>query len=795
MKQIDTFSTGAAPNDGTGAPLRDAGMIIGANFSSISEASIRGASAATVPNLFEVGEVTAKTMTHYYSGSTLPAVASTYGPTPCWAATTPTDSASNSTLRWEFPAAAFADTKLIAASLRIFSISSVNVASSPVLLSIIQYNSSHGFIAQTDVSICSAEGVTTPATYLSKGVVLDDACVYVQMQISLSRLGGARLIQFGNLHISAGIPEFSMPPVPIPNVSIFPDPFLQGVATTTAGWAVGSESGEHIMSASGLGTIQEIWTMPIGPNFGPGDKIAWSAELYTDIASGCDLTLIQYNGSGTELSRLQVNNTVVNAWAPVTTSLLIASTCARVDMRLVRRGGATVGKIRRPVITSTSASLVVNAAAPAGSSSGRTVLQVDATGSDANDGVTAPVKTFTRAMALAGPDTLLLVAAGDYTDAPTVSGLNTLEVRAKANSTVRLIGGTKVTGATATSGTTKTYQFTLATAPTSNYLCLHDVPEVGTLISAADRLAIHAGRAYRLPFTRIFPVATLEAIDAASLPSWYWESGVLYFSVPDGSGPNDGVYIPSATLSPFSGGTGGQIVKASGIQSLYWKVGFNAGNCAHVTFDGCRAYGAAVDGFSPDNTHYVAMTCCEAGGNSNDGAGGHRTLNLTDLSPCQYVGHDNWFHDNWDDGQSFHEYWRATDFGGVSEYNGDRGVVPANGCHQVCYGMRSRANGQNPTAPTFDGGEGFLAAGVSGDTGIGTQIELYGCISERNPINFSATGADNNLRGHVCHSVDPTATHFLVSTPATMYLDRCTYSGAGTVKSGAPTITNGNAVT
>lgn len=750
-------------------------------------------SSLSVPNLFSLDEINIKGLPNLLlvTGALAP-TPDHVGQVPCWTVTTNAGDASNS-VRFAFDASKFAGSK-IAASTEFLYVTPVGSAIN-VYLQITQHAANGATLASTQVIVCGAEGVTSAKTIAIQPIDKADGVATVRLVISVSNSGGARTLKFRNLSISSGIAEFSMPPAQIPKVSIFPDPGLTGNAATTSQWTPDIEDGERILTASGTGTLQQIWSIPKSLVMQSSDLVVMSAEIFADVGNASDLTLIQYDADGVEISRLQANQTDAGNYQLVSTSLRLAANMARVDCRLVKRAGATSAKMRRPTLTTTSNSLVLNAVNPpsGGSGSGRTILHIDATsGDDVSDGISAPVKSFTRAMQLAGPDTLMLVADGDYTDAPIMGSVQSLEVRALRNAHVRLVGGTKITTAVATSGKVKTYQVARGASP-SGWLFYHDVPEPGTLISDAERLPQQGGRQYRLPMTRIWPVASLDAIDASDEPSWYWESGVLYFSVPDGQDANGGVYIPSASAYPFSGGSGGQSVRAVGLQSFYWEKGFGPSNCAEVELIDCRSYGALVDGFAPDDCRFVRLVRCEAGGNNNDGAGGHQTDPATVLENAHYVGDNCWYHDNWDDGESFHEGWTATDNGALVEYNGDRGIVTANGGHSSHYNVRARSNGQNTGASTYNGGAGFCCAGTATDGGVGTQMELYGCISEGNPINYSVNGV-NKLDAYQCTSLNPGATHYMQSG-GTLNLIDCRYSGSGTVKSGTINVAAGSPVT
>ena len=803
---LTAIGNGLSANDGTGDTLRSGADKINGNNTAIvaavnnlAAAIARTSTAKVLPNLFSTDELDISALTHLkVSTGLLTPTPSTSGIYPCWAATGGTDGATIP-LRFVFDAALFT-TGYIAASIRVMEVSAIT-ADTSVKLNVLQYNTSSTLIQTDSVQICGREAITTPSNFQTPVIAKDPSTTTVYFEILIGGLGGPRTIKFRDMSITAGVPDFALPPISIPSVSLFPDPNLSGVSSTTTQWTPSMEDGEVIISAS-AGTLVNTWSIPASSRLAAGDTLTFTAELQSDVEDGCDITIISYDGSGGELSRYQSNQKDIGVWQKVSASLLIPVGVGRVDVRVVSRSSSTYSKLRRPMISTTSEwAQVINV--PTGAvGDAQTLIFVDSnSGNDANDGVSGAVKTFTRANQLAGANTLMIVGQGDYTDSPQITpSMKHLEVRAVRGARVRLIGGTKITGATLLDGTTKTYSYALATAPSGHFLAVHDVPEIGTLIDAAERLPIQNGRQYRLPFTRIFPVATLAEVDTNPQPAWYWSSGILYFSVPSGADPNGGVYIQPPTASPFNGALtfGNESLRVVGIDTYYWARGFGANNFVSAELIDCRAFGAGTNGFATDDSGYVRMTRCEAGGNGNDGCGGHQTLASTALRGCQYVGDACWYHDNWDDGESFHEGWNATDYGTVVEYNGDRGIVTADGGQSQHFDCHSRKNNQIPlNGPGFtanDGGWGFCAAGTSGDGGIGTQIALWNCISEGNPVNYGAASADNSLVAYNCLSINAGTVHYSVTAPATMRLASCTYSGTGTATSGAPSITNVTAV-
>lgn len=752
------------------------------------------------PNLFSADElafIDKSRVTSVAAAALL--TAGTYNGSGCWEFSAPGNGAT-SEVRMRFPASQFTASGYINASATVVTLDASTGASSSngLRFTIYQTNAAGATIVSSAISVAGAGAISSPQTVQQQAVALNGTAVFVEFGFSIHAGAGqpSRVLRFRDMQLAAGpSSRFALPPSRGVEGNAFPDKELTGQYSTVFTAAPIIESGEAtlVMTPTAGVLTQAIWSVPAIGAYAPGALIRLTAECNVDTTSGASLTVIFYDVAGAEITaaRLTQINYANNAYQTLSCNGTVPAGAVRVDIRALRGAAATVCKFRRFEVLSSGRQTRNTQIQQLGHNSIIRTIYIDGTsGSDNNYGTEAsPVRTFARAMLMAGPYTRIVVAEGDYAEAPQITPkIVSLEVTAKRNARVRLIGGSAITGASKTAGRTKVWQISLASAPGGKWLFQHDLMEAYSSISADQRLPQQQGRASRLPMTRIWKVTSVADIDAASRPSWFYDSGVLYFSIEGGGDPTgvDLRYLPSTLVTaPFyNGNTVSSVsLKLTGIESWYWAYGFRTWDCSRVEFNRCKAFGALANGFEYSDTLYVRRYHCEAGANSNDGHGAHVNRANANNTQCHYDGGYNWDHDNGDDGMSHHKYWVAGEIGSLLEYNYDRGCVPAIGGHAILSDCTSRFNGQGPAnGVSIDDGAGFCAAGTSGDGGVGTQLELHGCISEGNLVNYHCTGSDNRVVAHDCLSVGATPTHYGATTGGVMTLDSCRYVGTGTVK-------------
>lgn len=430
-------------------------------------------------------------------------------------------------------------------------------------------------------------------------------------------------------------------------------------------------------------------------------------------------------------------------------------------------------------------------------------VYVASTGSaDSNPGTQAlPVASAQRAIsAIKGAGTVIL-RGGDYFFGFDLSSASKITFAAYPGERVRLILGTQLTGVTKTAGYTKVHQAALAVAPWGQHIFEHETTE--GLIPASERHSLQRGRTHRLPSTRIWKVASIAAVEAASRPSWFWSAGVIYFSAADLGDATTHTYYATGD-TPSNGcafGTNKTEVEIIGIESWYGYNGWRLSGCQRYRLVDCFAFGSASNGVASDDVGFGEEIRCEYAATGNDGAGPHNTT----ATPAS-TSRDSffrvvapWSHDNYDDAISPHERTGMVVEGGLLEYNGDKGLDPAAGSHTVAYNVYSRKNGRNtPGVPGTGQGFATVLNPVAGEGGVGTQLECYGCISEGDNQGFSVEGPETTLRAFNCRTVNAAVAGYYADG-GQIFLQDCHESGSAAVKQtingGTITVSNGAVVT
>lgn len=580
-----------------------------------------------------------------------------------------------------------------------------------------------------------------------------------------------------------------------PNLSLTNDSATNFLATTT------SEDSYSVLLMNKTAAASVFYEVATTQATASGQLLTFSAEIYCDVtgAASGDISIVALDSTNAVLATsTSVYATVANTWHKITTTLTLPANTVKIRYRFINRNGTnnTVCKFRNPSVSSNYPLLrYINPFATTVKN-----IFVDGTnGSDSNNGSrSSPLKSITAAIGIASENTTITVAEGDYYEAPQINTnkIVNLEIRAARNAQVRLIGGTQVTGFTQTSGYTKVWQASVATNPVFGsdragyWLYQHGVADVESLIT--KRYPQHHGRTNRLNNTcRIWKVDSIAAIESATRPSWFWESGVLYLSCVGNDPTTANIRINSSTAAPFYSGnaTKDQSVKIVGIDSYYWLHGFRLWDFANVELVRCKAIGNHGNGFELSDNVYSSLEHCEGGGNWVDGCGGHTVRTNTSKQSNKHTSEYCYYHDNGDDGFSFHENFVVSSLVMLTEFNGDRGIADAVGCHAVHVSPIAYKNGQGQGLWAIDDGAGFACVGASVDGGTSTDTVLHDAISDGNLVNYNlAGGGSNTLNGYNCASLDAVNTHYNASQGVMTLID-CKYIGTGTVKTVGGTAT------
>ena len=702
--------------------------------------------------------------------------------------------------RWRFSASLF-KSGVISASAKVLS---MNAAGSAVtnggVFYIWQTSSTGATLTSNNVVFNNADELNIAKTVSLQNIALNLSAEFVEVGFLIAGSNSDRELIFTDFFINDSTSsEFVRPS--IDTVNQFPDPkfeFLSAAAVyETTSIVKEGDDVVQVLENSSSARYTEYKVFTTGA-FSPLNILTFKIDAFSDNSgsTGASASVIFYDESGSEIKRSTQSNAIVNEWDRIFIEMQVPANAAYFIIRINKSGQATVGKFKRPTLSSWSAIKVADVAL-------KTVFYVDnATGSDANPGTQQlPFKTIQRALDSSAAETEIFVAEGDYVEAPQVRVRNKkIAIRAIRHAKVRLIGGGELSNFTKTNGFTKVWQTTasnpetVGTTRSGFWLYQDGVPDENTVIPPNERSKYHLGRSHRLPdFSLIWKVDSVAAIEAATRPSWFWLDGTLYLSCVGGGDPNlEKIYAPTQQ-SPFytNNLTKDQVIILEGIQSFYSGHGFRTWDFSHVEFIRCRAMGNRTNGFEFSDSNYVKRVACEAGGNWVDGAGGHVYRANPNKLSCSYEGFGNYDHDNGDDGQSLHEMWSGEDFGGLVEYNYDRGIATAVGAHTRHTGTVCRKNGQGQGLWTIDDGSGFGCVGTSVDGGISTDMELIDCVSEGNLTNFSVTEG-NTLTAIDSKSLDPANNHY--SSAGYMKLVDCGYDGTGVVKnvtgSGTIQVTN-----
>lgn len=713
-----------------------------------------------------------------------------------------TPAAATTEWRFRFAAAQFADAGVISAYMRIVNLeANVGAAAAAVKFGVLQTSAGGATLSNTSITLAGA-GALANTDARVEAVAVNPSAAFVEVLISLQGATARNMV----------VTNFSLLPSvnanfvrPTARVNQWFDPQMTGeYANTNSGGVLSLDvDGQQVFAMPSSATLQQIvYSLPASGFATAGALLRFGVEVFSGNTTSNSVSFVFYDASNVEISRSAGLPTIANVWDVISVEAFVPPNTARIDLRLIKDSATTVGKYRNIFLYSNRSGLAV---APR---IAKTILHVDAVnGLDKNNGTrTSPLKTIQRAIDLGGQNTQIILAEGNYFEAPQLTyRIINLEVMAQRDSRVWLINNSKITGATKTVGQTKVWQMALATTPQGKHLYQWGTPDADSLILDSERSKYHQGRTHRLPdFTRLWQVASIAAIDSATRPSWFWDSGTLYFSVVGGGSPAAiDVYYNNTLIAPFYGaGTQlNQTIKITGVTSFNWLHGFRTWDMLSATFERCAAFGNSGNGFEFSDCTYVSSYGCESGGNGVDGFGAHQYRTNPNNINSYWAGVDNWGHDNYDDGASLHERWLCGEMLGLYERNGDRGVATAVGAHTKHIGTVVRKNGQG--AQTFgyaiDDGAGFASIGTAADGGVGTNMELVDCVSEGNVINYNCAGhAANTLDAVNCKSFNATNIHYNAST-GTINLIDCGSAGTGTVKNanggGAINIKNTTTVT
>ncbi|WP_028890874.1 hypothetical protein [Tenacibaculum sp. 47A_GOM-205m] len=364
---------------------------------------------------------------------------------------------------------------------------------------------------------------------------------------------------------------------------------------------------------------------------------------------------------------------------------------------------------------------------------------VSKNGSDTNSGASSndAFLTITKAVSESNGINEIIVEEGDYYN-ETFNLSTGVNITAKIGHKVRIIDGLHITSASLESGYTKVYSVAHSDTLTSSmWLWQHDVNDEATSVAVIDSHPLHRGLTHRLQSTKCTwknSLAELESSDS-SRSYFYWNAGTLYFTlVADSDLTQNPIVIPQNKI--YGNGSNGVKVYLNNINFLYSSVNlsntlFDVSDCSvmYSTYFYGWQYGSCVGG---------TFKRCRAGGiNYNAGSGGDG-FNGTNSAPSSLHANitsissfDCWAHDNYDDGDSLHQYANCSIYGGLYEFNGSA-ITAASGGNMSVYNAIIRNN---------DAGLGAQGSPPNGY--LNTSIQANSCLFENNTIqNTNSTGDD-----------------------------------------------------
>lgn len=372
-----------------------------------------------------------------------------------------------------------------------------------------------------------------------------------------------------------------------------------------------------------------------------------------------------------------------------------------------------------------------------------------------------------------------------------------LEVRAAGEFQPRARGGDALTGFVATVGRTNVYEVALTSAPVRHedgsakgFVFVKDVPF--SLISDAHRHPAHRGRSHRCPHWIMFPVQSLNDLEVATEPSWFYDSAAAKLHVNAVPGAD-----PLAMEVVVPRGNGVQNLKSNQSLTLI-NIGYEF---VTVSLDGVGRYyteslwsfGGSVDGLSIDLCGGGVDIYSSIIAASNDCINVHNTAAApefqgrqdgysTTSSRCRSI--EPYLAYAFDDCRSIHEGAIGSVEGGLAEYGGSTGFAPASGAEETIRGTlirncgweNSSQAGISVTNAVLDDGnrtvcyaEGVIIEGCSNGFQTANASSLLTCVNTQTH-NCTGTALDALAAG----STITARNHTDIGTPTKK-------GGAGTV--------------
>lgn len=370
----------------------------------------------------------------------------------------------------------------------------------------------------------------------------------------------------------------------------------------------------------------------------------------------------------------------------------------------------------------------------------RDVAYVSPNGLDTNDGTeTHPYLTINKALNAGA--SMILVAGGNYFQQIDFSNALT-----KRNITIQCTDAHNkalfrpesnayilATSASLYGSSTKVYSISVSGfSATITAIYQEGINDANTLINGEERLPHQRGKQYRCENTLIRSCDSdnlsdaLEEMETNDDYRFYYANNTIYFTCPSSiSAAYPITYAKGLDL--FTNLT--KDFKLNVVNVEVWYMSFNLYNIGNAHIEDCAAKYIFDEGaFMWVDATSVTFVRCEAArnikGDYGDGFNGHATKTGDAFAKtCVASLIDCWAHDNNDDGYSDHERAEMVIRGGLYEYNGKGGIVPAYGSHCSCYGVYSRCNYN---------GFYYIGNTPSDEGGMYGQMLCVDCVAENN---------------------------------------------------------------
>lgn len=440
------------------------------------------------------------------------------------------------------------------------------------------------------------------------------------------------------------------------------------------------------------------------------------------------------------------------------------------------------------------------------SATSQTLFYVNgSTGSDSNNGEqSAPFatigKAITESASVSNPK--IIIKEGDYRETVNFGTFNdvckNIEISAPTGEKVRVLGSVNIATFTKTGGYTNIYQATVSdTIPThGTHLSKQIIFEDGNpskSILSIEKHPLQGGLGFRLPYTELIEETfdtdlntTLTALDARTDGGMYHDTSTntLYIVTSDQSNPNtNGFNYEYANRNCTSVTTVAKMLNLTLNNIEFWYssgLGCDTSEFNNVVRNRCRVFGANDNGFQ-DDSNILYSYREESAGCGNDGQNGHYNRlsgwDSTDerAGTNQAYYFNSWCHDNYDDGCSHHERGEFYTYGGLYEYNWDRGIAPANTAIAESFNPFIRKNGQGVGIDVGAVGIGYsvVNSAIGADQKDSCSAIVYNGVLEDNTIGVGVqTTADNFIILENCVARENTSFNYSADY-GTIYANNC----------------------